>query len=43
MGDYIAHRDLPDGRHLCVVPLTFGRARLLVNDDASHTWYRHGY
>lgn len=31
-----ACRDLPDGRHLCVAPLTFGRARLLVSDD-THT------
>ena len=23
-------RDLADGRHACVVPLTFGRARIVV-------------
>lgn len=27
---YTAIRELPDGRLLCVVPLTFGRARLTV-------------
>lgn len=43
MSDYIGHRDLPDGRHLCVVPLTFGRARLLVSNDAMHSTYEHGY
>ncbi len=40
---YFAHRDLPDGRHLCVMSLTFDRARLIVSDDAAHTWYRDGW
>jgi hypothetical protein len=35
--DYRAHRDLEDGRHLDVMPLTFGRARLAVSSDDSHT------
>lgn len=28
--DYLFRRDLPDGRSLFVLPLTFGRARLVV-------------
>jgi hypothetical protein len=35
--DYRAFRDLPDGRHLDVMPLTFGRARLAVSSDDGHT------
>lgn len=36
MNDYYACRDLPDGRHLCVMPLTFGRARLVISKTSSH-------
>lgn len=37
VGDYIVFRNLPDGRHLDVMPLTYGRARLGVSPDDSHT------
>lgn len=33
MSDYLAVRHLPDGRILSVVPLTLGRARLLISRD----------
>ena len=35
-GDYLACRDLPDGRYLCVMPLTYGRARLVISLGGSH-------
>lgn len=37
-GSY-ACRDLPDGRHACVMPLTFGRARLVVVADLEFVHY----
>lgn len=30
MADYLATRELPDGRLLTVIPLTLGRARLTI-------------
>jgi hypothetical protein len=30
IGDVLYHRDLPDGRAIEVLPLTFGRARLSI-------------
>lgn len=33
------HKDLPDGRHACVVPLTYGRARVVVSDNTDHIEY----
>lgn len=41
--DYFAHRDMSDGRHLCVTPLTFGRARLIVSLDDTHNFVESGY
>jgi hypothetical protein len=40
---YYGHRDLEDGRHLCVVGLTFGRARLLISSDDRHLTYDDAY
>jgi hypothetical protein len=36
-------RDLDDGRHLCVVDLTYGRARLLISSNACHLTYDDAY
>jgi hypothetical protein len=30
---FYVQKILPDGRHLGVVPLTFGRARITIGDD----------
>jgi hypothetical protein len=35
MSDYLAERDLGDGRKAWVVPLTFGRARIIVGPAES--------
>lgn len=37
------HKDLTDGRHACVVPLTFGRARVVVSDNTDHIGYDDGW
>jgi hypothetical protein len=29
---YLAHRIEPNGNHVCVMPLTFGRARIGIGD-----------
>jgi hypothetical protein len=36
--DYLGWLDLPDGRHIDLMPLTFGRVRLAVSTSADHTW-----
>lgn len=41
--EYFGHRDLVDGRHLCVVPLLYGRARLLVSPNDRHMIYDDAY
>lgn len=38
-----ACRDLPDGRHLCVMPLTFDRARVVVAAVGIHYQYDDGW
>lgn len=38
----LVSRELADGRFVEVVPLTFGRARLVVS-DASRDWYEGGW
>jgi hypothetical protein len=32
----LAHKNMPDGRHACVSPLTFSRARIVIADDDRH-------
>jgi hypothetical protein len=32
-----ACRTLPDGRHLCVYPISHGKARLFISRDETHT------
>jgi hypothetical protein len=34
-----AERDLPDGRHATVIPLTFGRARICVAPARADRFY----
>jgi hypothetical protein len=36
-------RILPDGRELCVLPLTFGRARLTIGPPVQEGWYADGW
>jgi hypothetical protein len=43
MNDYVFERDLPDGRHCDVIDLTYGRARLLIAPDRSHTGVDDSY
>lgn len=38
----VAERNLPDGRLLHVVPLTFGRARLNIGPQGQQ-WYSDGW
>lgn len=40
---YLATKVLPDGRVLDAVPLTFGRARLLVSDSVDDFEVRDGW
>ena len=40
---YFDHKDLPDGRHACVIDLTFGRARIVVSRDDRHLTYDDGW
>jgi hypothetical protein len=42
MGGYLSARVLDDGRLLCLAPLTFGRARLLLG-PLDLTYYETGY
>lgn len=42
MNHYLAERDLPDGRRGWVIPLTFGRARIVVG-PADSTFYDDGW
>ena len=39
----IGPRALPDGRVLDVIPLTFGRARLVVSENATTQFYLDGW
>ena len=41
--DTLASGLLPDGRIVDVVPLTYGRARLVVSRDARVNWYDDGW
>jgi hypothetical protein len=41
--DYLGFRDLPDGRHLDVMPLTFDRARLAVSSTNEHSGIDESY
>lgn len=41
--DYLGSRTLPDGRGLDVVPLTFGRARLLISRNREWGFYDDGW
>lgn len=34
--EYYMHKDFEDGRHACVVPLTFERARIVISEDDGH-------
>ena len=37
MGEYeIMCRDLPNGKHACLIPMTFGKTRLVVTSDQYH-------
>lgn len=38
MTDYLARVPLPDGREICVYPLTYGRARLGIG-PAGGDWF----
>jgi len=37
------HRTLPDGRHAEILPLTFGRARIIVARSAEWMMYDDGW
>ena len=41
--DTIASGLLADGRVVDVIPLTYGRARLVVSRDAQVNWYEDGW
>ena len=41
--DTIASGLLPAGRVVDVVPLTYGRARLVVSRNAQASWYEDGW
>ncbi len=43
MGDEYAERPLADGRVLSVIPLTYGRARLVVSPCAGALVYDNGW
>lgn len=37
-------KELPDGRHACVIPLTYGRARIVTSfPDEKHYLYADGW
>ena len=40
---YLAKRILPDGRHLAVINLTYGRARIVLSEHASADFYLDGW
>lgn len=41
--DTLASGLLPDGRIVDVIPLLYGRARLVVSRDARVNWYEDGW
>lgn len=36
-------KELPDGRYVSVIPLTFGRARLLISESKDSPIYEDGW
>ena len=40
--EFLAYRRIPDGRLVAVLPLTFGRARIVIGPDQA-LWYDDGW
>lgn len=43
--EFYAHKDMPAGRrgHSCVVPLTYGRARIVWAEDDEHIYVQDSW
>lgn len=40
---FYGHKDFPNGDHACIMPLTFGRARIVIADNDRHLWWDDGW